>query len=320
MKTWLYLTVSMVGLVCPGPLGAASQDLLAQKRAETTEEEVWLDDAHAEVSQTLRQASAWMDSFFDDNRSVEEENRTRARLKLGLRYSEAEAFELEPRINLRLHLPQLSKKASMILFAADDDKPEIGASRTDPGFFGKDERKAGAALQYFLNEGEKYNISFTGGGATGYLYGGLRYRHTKEFADWQTRFRTQLRYYTDDGLVNLNSLDCDRELSKIWFFRTTTQLEWLEEDSELPLTLAFRLYQVLDEDRVLSYEWENRMEEIDQGEISEVMLLFRYRQRFLREWLFWEVSPRVTFDDDQDWDSEYAVLVKVDITFGYPAH
>ena len=59
------------------------------------------------------------------------------------------------------------------------------------------------------------------------------------------------------------------------------------------------------------------MEEIGEGEISEVMLLFRYRQRFLREWLFYEVSPRVTFPEEEDWDPELAVLFKIDMNIGF---
>ena len=153
--------------------------------------------------------------------------------------------------------------------------------------------------------------------------GGKRHPERVEIADLaevtHDPLMAQLRYYTDDGLKNLDTLDFDRKYSETWFFRTTFQLEWLEEedDNDLPFALAFRLYQTLDEDRVLSYEWENRMDEVGEGEISEVMLLFRYRQRFLREWLFYEVSPRVTFPEDEDWEPELAVLFKVDMNIGF---
>lgn len=277
----------------------------------------WLDEMHREVSIRLTQSVQNVDSFFDDDRFSEEENRTRARLKLGLRYTEGDGFDFEPRLNLRLHLPKLSESAYLLLFASDDDHPERGIQQNDPGFSGSSNREAGAALQYFLKETSRYNISFSGGGSTGYLYGGVRYRAMRELGDWQARFTAQLRYYTDDGLRSLNTLDFDRVYSDMWFFRTTFQLEWLEEEDDFPFAQAFRLYQTLDENRVLSYEWENRMDSIETGEISEVMLLFRYRERFLREWLFYEVSPRVTFPRKDDWDPEMAVLFKVDINFGF---
>ncbi len=320
MRSWIVMVLWLAVVTCPG-LSLAETPAEANPPGQEApgEEEVWLDKAHRKVSGTLRETSQWVDGFFDNNRFIEEENRTRARLKLGLRYTEGEDLEFEPRINLRVHLHRLSQSAYLLLFATEEEKPEIGVLRTDPTFEDDSNKEAGAALQYFLKETEKYNISFTGGGSTGYLYGGVRYRYLKELGDWQARLMAQLRYYTDDGLKNLDTLDFDRKYSETWFFRTTFQLEWLEEedDNDLPFALAFRLYQTLDEDRVLSYEWENRMEEVGEGEISEVMLLFRYRQRFLREWLFYEVSPRVTFPEEEDWDPELAVLFKVDMNIGF---
>ena len=97
------------------------------------------------------------------------------------------------------------------------------------------------------------------------MYGGVRYRYLKELGDWQARLMVQLRYYTDDGLKNLDTLDFDRKYSETWFFRTTFQLEWLEEEEDLPFALAFRLYQTLDEDRVLSYEWKIEWRRLGRG-------------------------------------------------------
>ena len=319
MRPWIVVMMWLVVVTCPDLSQAAEISAEANPTGQEIpgEADGWIDKAHREASDTLRESSQWVDSFFDNNRFVEEENRTRARLKLGLRYTEGEDLEFEPRINLRMHLPRLSRSAYLLLFASEEEKPEIGVLRTDPTFKEDGSQEAGAALQYFLRETRKDNISFTGGGSTGYLYGGIRYRYLKAIGDWQARFMAQLRYYTDDGLGNLDTLDFDRKYSDTWFFRTSLQLEWLEEEDDLPLALAFRLYQTLDENRVLSYEWENRMEAVEEGEVSEVMLLFRYRQRFLREWLFYEVSPRVTFPEDEDWDPELAVLFKVDMNIGF---
>jgi hypothetical protein len=282
------------------------------------DEEVWIDEMHRSASTTLLASSRWLDDFFDDrSRFVDEENKSRARLKLTTTYYEDDEFEFKPRVNIRVHLPRLSERFLLLFFASEDEKPEtVRSDATIPE--DRNEKEASAALQYFLKETEKYNISFTGGVSFDYLYGGVRYRYEKDIGSWKGRFVTLLRYYTDDGWENLNTLDFDRELSEKWFLRATAQLDWFEEEDDLPLALILRLYQVLGTDKVLSYEWENHFASVEQGELTDLWLLVRYRQKFLRDWLFFEISPRVNFPKDNDREANFGLFFRIEMNFGFP--
>ena len=283
------------------------------------DEEEWIDDVHRSVSTTLLASSSWLDDFFTDRRFVDEENRSRARLKLTASYYEDDDFEFKPRLNVRVHLPRWSERLNLLLFASEEEKPEIEAERSGSRIIeDSDKKEASTALQYFLKETEKYNISFTGGVSFDYLYGGLRYRYEKDIGSWKGRFVTLLRYYTDDGWENLNTLDFDRELSVKWFLRATAQLDWFEEEDDLPLALMLRLYQLLGTDKVLSYEWENHFASVEQGELTDLWLLVRYRQKFLRDWLFFEISPRVNFPQDMDREPNFGLLFRIEMNFGFP--
>lgn len=280
-------------------------------------EEAWIDDVHRGVSTTLLATSSWIDDFFDDRRYVDEENRSRARLKLTTSYYEDDDFEFKPRVNIRVHLPQWSERLHLLLFASEDEKPEtVRSDVTIPE--DREEKEASAALQYFLKETEKYNISFTGGASFEYLYGGVRYRYEKDVGSWKARFVTLLRYYTDDGWENLNTLDFDRGLSEKWFLRATAQLDWFEEEDDLPLALMLRLYQLLGTDKVISYEWENHFADVRRDDVTDLWLLVRYRQKFLRDWLFFEISPRVNFPKDKDWEANFGLLFRIEMNFGFP--
>ncbi|MFZ5797580.1 MAG: hypothetical protein C4563_11500 [Desulfobulbus sp.] len=280
----------------------------------------WYDIAHQRVSATLLSSSEWVDDFFDDVRYVDEENRTRARLKLTAIYDEKEEFEFKPRLNIRVHLPNLSEQLSLLLFASEDEKPELDAAREGARVSGENiDREATAALQYFLRETEKYNISFSGGFSFNYLYGGLRYRYLKDIGSWKGRFVTQPRYYTDDGWQDLNTLDFDRTLSENWFLRASVQLDWFEEEETLPLALILRLYQQLGPERFISYEWENHCADVQHDELTDLWLLIRYRQKFLRDWLFLEISPRVNFPREDDWEANYGLLFRIEMNFSRPA-
>ncbi|MDD3618202.1 MAG: hypothetical protein RBR09_11535 [Desulfobulbaceae bacterium] len=280
-------------------------------------EDEWFDHVQQTTSSTLLATSRWLDDFFDDARFVEEENKSRARVKLTTIYDEDDGFDFRPRLNIRIHLPNLSEQLHLLLFASEDEKPEVQTRAGSRIVEESDDREASAALQYFLRETEKYNISFTGGLSFEYFYGGIRYRYEKEVGPWQGRFITLLRYYTDDGWENLNSLDFDREWTEKWFTRATAQLDWYEDRNELPFSLMFRLYQLLGPEKVFSYEWENHFASAKQGELTDLWLLLRYRQQFLRRWLFYEISPRVNFPRDDDWNPNYGLLFRIELIFGF---
>jgi len=78
----------------------------------------------------LFEAADWIDSFFDDRRSVVEENTSRATAKLSMGYSRNDDFEIKPRLDLRLKLPRLSERANLFLEAAEDK--DFNIERTPP--------------------------------------------------------------------------------------------------------------------------------------------------------------------------------------------
>lgn len=323
MKKMIVITF-LIAACLPACFARAEQLVLPagtemERGRDGQDEEVWIDDVHRSVSTALLATSSWIDDFFADKRFVAEENRSRARLKLTTSYYEDDDFEFKPRVNIRVHLPRWSERLHLLFFVSEDEKPEIEAERSGSRIIEDSEKKeASAALQYFLKETEKYNISFTGGFSFDYLYGGVRYRYEKEIGPWKGRFVTLLRYYTDDGWANLNSLDFDRELSEKWFLRATAQLDWFEEEDDLPLALMLRLYQLLGTDKVLSYEWENHFASVQQDELTDLWLLVRYRQKFLRDWLFFEISPRVNFPKDKDREPNVGLLLRIEMNFGFP--
>lgn len=281
-------------------------------------EEEWVDQVHRSASSTFVATSRWIDGFLSDSRIVEEENGSRARLKLSAIYDENDGFDFKPRLNIRVHLPRVSEQLRLLLFASEDEKPELEAERAGDGLTAESDRQeASAALQYFLKETDKYNISFSGGVSFEYLYGGVRYRYVKDIGHWGGRFVTKMRYYTDDGWQNLNTLDLDRELSAAWFLRATAQLDWLEEGNDLPLALMLRLYWLPAPAAVLSWEWENHFASVKRDELTDLWLLIRCRQRLNRDWLFVEFSPRVNFPKDRDREANWSFLFRIEMNFGF---
>ena len=280
-----------------------------------------VDEIHDWTSDWLLSTAVWLDSFFDDERYLLEENATRAKLRLTFDYSRFDDFEFTPRISLRLRLPKLSQKTFLTIGLADGDafdtaddstpeKPDSEENETD------DWR---AAISYFLRAGRNDHLTTTLGASWDYLYAGLRYRYAHDFGRWQGRVTDTLRYYTDDGLENKVSLDVERHFSRNWFFRTTASADWYEKSDGLHHALHLRFYQVLNRHQALQYEVGNYFNTQPSYKMTDLLFKVRYRQRFYRDWLVLEVAPRVSFPYEHNREPDPGIALRLEADFGYRA-
>ena len=280
-----------------------------------------IDDAQVEATVLLYEVSEWIDSFFDDGRFLAEENESRATLKLSFGYSRQDSLEIQPRLDVRLALPKLSSRAHLIIEAAEDSDFNIGDSTVND-YENHDDTDGGelrAALRWFLREGDTYNVSFDAGASWDYLFGSLRFRAIQDFDEWLGRFTNRLRWYTDDGWENRTTYDLETHFNEDFFFRATTSFNYYETEDGFPHSQQFRLYQVLTAIRAISYEAGIYLETEPSYKMTNIEFILRYRQRFYRDWLMLEVSPRVSFPEDYDREINPGLIFKLEASFGHNA-
>jgi hypothetical protein len=277
-----------------------------------------LDSTQEQTSWMILNAACWMDDFFNDDRLTSEENRTRIRLELGFGYSKNESFEIKPDISGRIHLPHLNKKLNLLIFASNKDEftADQNPISSSPRHQEPDNREISAALQYFLQEGEKYNISTTFGASFKYLFAGIRYRQAQDFGSWQGRFVNRIQYFTDDGLEDTISYDLEHYFSDQWLFRTSVTADWFKNKNGLPHSLLFRVYQIINEENALLYEVGDFFDTEPSYKMTDLQLRLRYRQRFLRDWLILEMSPQLTFPEDHDRKANPGIIIKFEADCG----
>ena len=285
------------------------------------EQEKVLDSAQEAVTRRLLGAADWIDSFFDDRRTLAEENTSRAAFRLAMGYSRNDDFEIKPRLDVRLRLPRLSERANLFIEAAEDRDFNIGRDPLDerlPDDDG-DRGELTAGLRYFIRETRDLNISLDGGISWNYLYASIRYRSLQDFGAWQGRFTNRLRYYTDDGLENRVAYDLERRLHTNWLFRTTTHVLLSEEEEGIPHSQYSRLIQVLSPYQAISYEAGVYFDTEPSYKMTDTRVMARYRQRFYRDWLVLEISPRVYFPEEHDRKANPGIIFQFEAAFGYKA-
>ncbi len=279
------------------------------------QEEKLLDAGQKKASAMVTDAASWFDNFFGDERFLDEENKTRARLKASFGYSKLDDFEVNLRIDWRIHLPKLSKRANLIISAGEDDEFTSDNPISDP--IDREKNDISAALEYFVRTGKRFNVSTTIGASYDYIYAGVRFRHFHDFGPWQGRLVDRLRYYTDDGWENRLSYDLERRISERWLFRTTGNVNWFEDEDGILYSLKFRFFQFLNQERALTYEWENYFETEPEHIMTDLHLRIKYRQRFYRDWLILEIAPQVTFPEDNNHDPNPGIVIQFEADFGY---
>lgn len=285
------------------------------------QQEEAIDAAQIEASAMLAATALWIDSFFDDRRFATEENQSRATLKFSIGHSKNDSFDVKPRVDLRLKLPGLSSRVNLLVGESEDEE-FFSDSEPIPGKnvqYESGKHKVAAGLQYYLKEDEEHHLSIDSGVSSQYLFTGIRYRVSRGIGDWWSSFTNRLRYYTDDGLENRASYDLDKQSSSNWLFRATTSANLLEGVRGVSHAQQFKLYNVLSAIQAVSYDFGVYFETEPLYQLVDTQFVVRYRQRFFRDWLVLEVSPRLSFPEDHDRDANPGIVITLQAALGFQA-
>jgi len=283
-----------------------------------------VDVVHEKISHGFLSSAMWLDSFFGDERHEAEVNRSQLKVRFDvLRDGSSGMDYVRPNFDLRLVLPQLRHKTRLVI--SGDPSVDIDATATAPGSAtaqpakGPD-KSVTTALQVVPLETKRSNLSIRAGlkfhsGKLEFLIG-PRYRYLVHFGTWDARFTQEELWTTDIGFQSRTRFDLERPLPYDLFFRTSLEGIWTEKVNGYPYALSFLVRQPLDGNRALQYEWVNSFQTRPTDLLTEELLIFRYRQRFWRDWLFLEIAPQARFPRSGNFEYTPGILFRLDMVFG----
>jgi hypothetical protein len=286
----------------------------------------FFDELHGEISERLLTTATWLDSFFADERSLLEENRSYIRAHLDVFTEERSHAIFKPAVDIRLALPQLERKAHIVVSAepaetpaATPGSPSIPSDRIGP----TEERNVTTAVHYVFRSTEQQNFIVRSGAqfthGTPVLFIAPRYRYFLPINPWDFRFTQEVIWKTDTTWQTNTIFDLERKLPHDFFFRTSAGGTWINTSKGYFYSLSFSLRQPLDPKRALEYVWNNSFQTRPVGELVEVFFSVRYRQNFWREWLFFEVAPQYRFPRDSRYAGTPGILFRFEMFFGRQA-
>ena len=282
-----------------------------------------IEDAHRGLSEGLLGTAEWLDSFFVDERVIDEENRTRLMVGFASTFRTNGDVEFDSDLDLRLRLPDTEDRLRVLLLGnpdQDDEPGENGTGTRATQLDGPSDSGLSAALQYFFRSSDRRSVSVTSGLRISrfepQVFIGPRYRETVELDSWTFRFTQSLRWFSDDGWESRTSLDFERPLWDDLFFRITPDGTWSEDEEGYFYGLNLSLFQPLSVRRAVEYQWNNDFETRPDNHLEVTALRVRYRQRLWRDWLIAEVAPELRFPHDEDYEPVPGIRLGIDVIFG----
>jgi hypothetical protein len=284
-----------------------------------------IDKLHGEICEGILTTAVWLDSFFADERMVKEINRSYIRVRYDVFQEEKANITVQPTINVRLALPELEKKAHIVISAEEDeletaaDTPAPAGITGDP--IGKTEdRNITTAVQYIFKDTEKHNfitrtgLQFSHGSPV--LLIAPRYRYFVPFTTWDFRFTQEAAWKSDTKWQVDTLFDLERQLPRDLFFRSSLGGTWIEDTDGYFYSLGFSLRQPWGPKYALDYSWVNSYRTRPVYALTEILLSIRYRQDIWRHWLFFEVAPQVRFPRTAGFEAIPGVLFRFEMFFG----
>lgn len=286
-----------------------------QEESESAAEESLLDRHKRYVDNQVQRASQWVDAFFQDPTYEAEEAYSQIRIRPELFYRQEQGLEGRFRFRARFNLPNLGRRVSLVAGADEENggfDDSVNDSREDSAI----------GLQFFLKESSHWNASFT----TGFRFNefaaflGPRVRYERAVGQKGSyRFTQSLAWQTNNAWQINTRLDLNRVINDFFFFRQTFYGRWRGERAEeegYRTQISSFLTQRLSSESGLQYEFSTVFHTRPDTHVDKYVLALRYRKRTRRDWLYYEIVPQVSFEDEYDFKFNPGIRLRIEIFYG----
>jgi len=306
----LYLYACLLLLL--QPLNASAD----QQQAESL-----VDIAHQKISTRLENYSRWFDNFFSDPRSDEEVAGTLLRLRGSTIITEGESIQFDGKLKALLNLPNLERRFHLILSSEDDNardetlkdariNQELAENTTDTSL----------ALQYTQQSSSKFSLTHRLGfnlenGFNPQLRSRVRY--SLPIASQSLLTLTQAVFWENhDGFGEESRVDYDYSFNQNMLLRATGQGLFSEVSQGYEWLTMLQWLTSFSASQALSVGAYTVGETSPQNQITEYNMFLKYRQRFIKKWLFIELQPEIYWLREKDFKATTAFTLSLEVQFG----
>ncbi|WP_199610289.1 hypothetical protein [Flocculibacter collagenilyticus] len=287
--------------------------------SEENQEFEWLDSVHSSVSDSLNHTAQWVDNYFADDKLPNFEAKAWGRISVGWEPKAGDLNDFPVKFRLKVRLPNLEEKVDLIFSDNElDDFDRLPLETSRPQDDKSNSRDFSAAIRLIHKIDDKSFFSSRVGLGGGTVYGRSLYRWQRVYDEnWRIIVEPAVEYYIGDGFGARLQLEAG------YHFNPTNEFKWVysirdREDYDAPnwKNGAFYIWQQ-DEDHALIWSLIAKGVAQPKYREEEYTLSMRWRQRYLRKWLFFEIEPFIDFERQYDFDADAGIALRVEGFFGY---
>ncbi len=281
----------------------------------------YLDAPHDYLSAGIENIIASFDQFFANEQFYRYTNRSFVQLSLDGLFEEGGKISGAGRFRAKVDLPGTTRRFKL-LFDTDplEKQSTVKRSVDDPTTVGVTNKDYYASLQRKRGLGAGWSIRPELGLRLAWpLDPFAKLLITKDLpldATWKLRVDENIYWYKGSGYGSDTSMQFDHHLGDGNLFRSVTFARYTEENPYFSLSQVFTFYQTIAPRHKMSYQWGVYADTEDHLQTSSYLYMLRYRLQLYRNWLFFEVRPRVWIPRDKRWNREYSLLFRFDMIFG----
>ena len=273
-----------------------------------------LDRVHGALSWGLGETVDTFDGFFGDERVSEENNGSLLRVSLPWTFMESREVDFSPSVNARVALPQLQNRLHLIL---DELTPaDDGATPADDN---EEDRRFSLGLRFIAKE--RLHIRFNYDAGVRFNSGldpFLRARATRAFVlrKWVPRITEDLLWTEKENLKSIFMLNFDRPMVTTVLFRASSRLIWKEDEYGVTPSENLFLFWRPSDVRAASLNLGVTGATHPATVVDKYRAAVTYRQRVIRKWIFFEVTPEAQFPRERDFKFTPMITLKMEMIFG----
>lgn len=278
-----------------------------------------LKEYHARLSSGIVKSAKRIDNFFGNKNELENHNGTSLRIYDIYLMSERRKPVNDVKFKFKLRLPQLKERLQLSF--ENERARNDSATSTPEDLLATDSRTDTNELQSALSQ-YNYFLTFNTRISVGLKFTStpipyINFRVSKEnlFGNWRTRIVNNVFENKRDGFGQDLSFDIDRQLSDDFMLRLVNEQSYFYMGHRFNTSHGPSVFHTINDKNRLSYNLRANFRNKPNYQIESYFAGITYRYNIYEHYLFFEISPGVFWEKDDNFKARHLLALKLELQF-----
>lgn len=270
---------------------------------------------------TVQSIGQWADRTLSGSGQSLPNNKSYLRIGFATESEYGDPAQFEPEARFRLDIPTTERKLRLVIESESEDLIPLGERQRDRQLTEPDrsDQEATGALRYLTQIGDAVNFS-ADVGARLRLPPDAFWRATAEKRwqlddNWVLNAQQRFYYFHQNGWGERTWVSAGRQIGDGWYFRSSSELEWVHKDKEFVAGQIFRLRKSLNNRMTVTPRLGVLGESKPSWRTTSAFGDLTFRYRLHSDWLFAELIPALEFPRDEGFTDQASVVFRVEMFF-----